>query len=39
MQAGYILIAIGTTAQLSALEKLVGGQVGEGGIPRRASAP
>jgi len=37
MQDGHILIAIGTPAQLSALEELVGGQVG--GMPRRASAP
>ena len=41
MEAGHILIAIGTTAQLAALEDLVaGGQVGgDGGMPRRASAP
>jgi len=40
MEAGHILIAIGTTAQLTALENLVGGdQVGEGGMPRSASAP
>ena len=38
MEAGHILIAIGTPAQLTALEELVaGGQVG--GMPRRASAP
>jgi voltage-gated potassium channel len=38
MDAGHILIAIGTTAQLTALEELVaGGQVG--GMPRNASAP
>jgi len=37
MEAGHILIAIGTPAQLSALEDLVAGQVG--GMPRRASAP
>jgi voltage-gated potassium channel len=41
MEAGHILIAIGTTAQLTALEELVaGGQAGgAGGMPRRASAP
>ena len=39
MQAGHILIAIGTPAQLTALENLVGGQVGDGGMPRKASAP
>ena len=40
MEAGHILIAIGTTAQLTALENLVaGGQVGDGGMPRKASAP
>jgi voltage-gated potassium channel len=37
MDAGHILIAIGTPTQLSALEDLVGGQVG--GMPRNASAP
>jgi voltage-gated potassium channel len=37
MDAGHILIAIGTPTQLSALEDLVGGQVG--GMPRKASAP
>jgi len=37
MEAGHILIAIGTPIPLSALEELVGGQVG--GRPRKASAP
>jgi voltage-gated potassium channel len=40
MEAGHILIAIGTSAQLEALENLVAGnQVGDGGMPRSASAP
>jgi len=40
MEAGHILIAIGTSAQLGALENLVAGsQVGDGGMPRSASAP
>ncbi len=40
MEAGHILIAIGTTAQLTALENLVAGdQVGDGGMPRSASTP
>jgi len=40
MQAGHILIAIGTPTQLAALENLVaGGQLGDGGMPRKASAP
>src|SRR5436305_7899405 len=38
MQAGHILIAIGTTAQLTALDELVAGRQA-GGIPRSASAP
>jgi len=38
MDAGYILIAIGTTAQLTALEGLVAGRQ-VGGMPRSASAP
>jgi len=38
MEAGHILIAIGTTAQLTALEGLVAGRQ-VGGIPRSASAP
>jgi voltage-gated potassium channel len=39
MEEGHILIAIGTLAQLSALEDLVAGVQSEGGRPRRASAP
>jgi len=41
MEAGHILIAIGTTAQLTSLEDLVAGRQvdGDGGIPRSASAP
>jgi len=39
MEPGHILIAIGTPAQLSGLEKLVAGGQPEGGMPRRASAP
>jgi voltage-gated potassium channel len=41
MEAGHILIAIGTPTQLTALEDLVaGGQAGgDGGMPRSASAP
>jgi voltage-gated potassium channel len=41
MEAGHILIAIGTSAQLAALEDLVAGRQleGDGGIPRSASAP
>ena len=38
MEAGHILIAIGTTGQLSALENLVAGRQ-VGGMPRSASAP
>src|SRR5205807_892126 len=38
MEAGHILIAIGTTAQLTALEGFVAGRQ-VGGMPRSASAP
>lgn len=39
MEEGHILIAIGTPAQLTALEDLVAGRQSDGGRPRRASAP